>query len=207
MSSTTYNIIKNVFVLILGLKGQLALHSASGIKLDSINVSEGLEEYWLSLAVSVTPNKSHIVVSSVVNGYPHLTLIKIVTIKSSDYSQSTHLDVGMQIHQQFKISLQLVHRYSFKYQDMTPSISSSFPTMCTQYMVQKIPILTFFTCGAKKKMFAFSIYDDKFVLIKTMNIGSVGFGHFLTGSNSVTGEQNVVSIGEWVNLMILKYTL
>jgi hypothetical protein len=69
---------ENIFVVILGLKGPLTLYSTSGIKLDHLNISHGLDDYWLSLAISVTPSNSHIIVSSVVNGVPHLSLVKIV---------------------------------------------------------------------------------------------------------------------------------
>jgi hypothetical protein len=79
--------------------------------------------------------------------------------------------------------------------------------MCTSYLIKNIPIFTFFTCGIKKKMFSFTLFEDKLVMIKSVKIGSFGFGHYLTGSSCKNGEQSVVSIDEWVNLVLVKYTL
>lgn len=162
--------------------GPLTIFSEGGIELDSLEISAGLENYWTSLAISATPSNKYLIVSSVVNGVPHLSLIKIIQSKDDVLKGKT-----ISQYLEKKIKLKLVHSYSFKYEELPPDISSCFPTMCTTYSIKNksrnIPIFTFFTCGIKKKMFCFTLFNDKLVMIKSVKIGSFGFNHYKTGTD------------------------
>lgn len=79
--------------------------------------------------------------------------------------------------------------------------------MCTTPLVRDLNIFTFFTCGVRKKMFSFTIQDEKLVMLKSMNIGQFGFGHYLSGKTDRAESQAIVTIDEWVNLLVIKYKI
>lgn len=56
-------------------------------------------------------------------------------------------------------------------------------------------------------MFTFTIKNDRLVMLKNLNIGQFGFGHYYSAKNEGIEGQPIVSIDEWVNLMVIKYKI
>lgn len=79
--------------------------------------------------------------------------------------------------------------------------------MCTTQFTKDLNIFAFFTCGVRKKMFTFTIKNDRLVMLKNLNIGQFGFGHYYSAKNEGIEGQPIVSIDEWVNLMVIKYKI